>query len=283
MCLYPKWLESQYTFVGCGNCIECQLQKTNEWAYRIVLEARQHDKNCMITLTYNDANLPVGEALSVSDYQKFMKRLREHYAPQKIRFFCSAEYGSLKGRPHYHIILFGLDFDDKYFFCKDKKGTELFRSPTLEKLWKLGFSSITDLNYDVAKYCAKYLQKNVGNEEQPSFLRMSLRPGIGYYSIKPNYLETDKVYLDGKYIKTPRYFLNVLERAGFDLTELKDNRLKRVDTFNTLSAKERKKQLDNRKKKLRKIFGKLVDIGSFKWFWRKKLNKKTFLRKTIDK
>ena len=43
-----------------------------------------------------------------------MKNLRREYG-SGIRFLGCGEYGELHGRPHYHYILFNIDFDDKIF------------------------------------------------------------------------------------------------------------------------------------------------------------------------
>lgn len=207
MCLKPNYVKGMQ--VACGKCIECKVKRSNEWAFRIVHECSKYKNNCMVTLTYNDENLPLNGTLVKSDLQKFVKRLRRHIEPLKVRYFACGEYGSKGLRPHYHIILFGFDFEDKFFFKKDKKGSLLYRSPTLEKLWSFGFSSIGEVNLDTAKYCAVYLQKPLKDKSKINqFTLMSRNPGIGL--IDDKYLVSDKVYIDGKYIPTPRYYLDKL-------------------------------------------------------------------------
>ena len=204
----------------CGKCIECRLKKSIEWSYRICNELSLYDENMMITLTYNDDNLPKDGKIRYRDVQLFIKRLRKFFGSRSLRYFACAEYGKKRLRPHYHIIIFGKMFDDLYFFKKDHKGTFLYRSPRLEKLWIFGFSSvITDITQDVAIYCAKYLQKDSPNGDKP-FCRMSLKPGIGAGFLKDDkinsILYSDKIYLNGHYIKTPRYYLNYISRLGDD-------------------------------------------------------------------
>jgi hypothetical protein len=83
-----------------------------------------YEQNIMVTLTYNDAYLPIDELVDKETVRNFIKRFRKLYAtlksdfrkqttipwkyPEKIRYFAAAEYGKEDGRPHYHIILFGL-------------------------------------------------------------------------------------------------------------------------------------------------------------------------------
>ena len=57
--------------------------------------------------------------LKKSDFQKFIKRLRKDY---DIKYFACGEYGDKTLRPHFHAILFGVNFsDDKIIFSKSKK------------------------------------------------------------------------------------------------------------------------------------------------------------------
>lgn len=232
MCINPVWIKRDGRFVPCGKCPECLMQRSNEWAFRCALEASLYDKNCIITLTYNEANLPQGGTLVKRDMQLFLKRLRKHLRQARIRFFGCGEYGKKFDRPHYHIILFNHDFDDKYFFFVDKKGQKQFRSPMLEKLWNKGFSTVGEMSFESAKYCAKYLQKIPPSyfDKLKPFLLMSRRPGIGAGALKDSWLITDKVFVNGKYIKVPRFFLSMFERQGFELSEFK---LKREKRFNS--------------------------------------------------
>lgn len=256
MCLNPVIMPNgkKESVFPCGKCFECRLQKSNEWAYRIMLEASLYERNCMITLTYNDANLPFGETLQVRDLQLFLKKLRRKLEPHKIRYFACGEYGSRKGRPHYHIIIFDYMPSDIYYYFTDRKKTDLYRSPFIEKIWTKGFSTIGEVTFDTAKYCAKYMQKDIGKDKKP-FITMSKKPGIGFSAIKVEYLFSDKIYHNGRYIKTPRYFLDVLERNGNDLTLLKKKR-KKACTGSEYSSKA---YIEARRKKISKIFNLPLD------------------------
>lgn len=262
MCLNPVFVKKQWHYVPCGKCVECAVQKSNEWAFRIALEARLYERNCMITLTYNEDNLPPGGSLIVRDYQLFLKRLRKKIGYNIVRYFLCGEYGDLHGRPHFHIILFNYDFNDKYWFCRDNKGTDLYRSPLLEKLWDKGFSSVGEVTYDTAKYCAIYMQKKPTDGRLKPFIRMSKKPSIGYGAINTDMLISDKIYFVGKYIKIPRYFLNVLERENnVDLTDFKLLRRERAKTFEVAEPIEKIKMLRARKRKWKKLLKKIDKSG----------------------
>ena len=104
----------------CGNCIGCNLSRFLDWSCRIMCEQSTrhwfHDLpySSFITLTYSDEHLPAGKSVSPAELSAFMDRLRSFYADhfymRDIKFFACGEYGEQFGRPHYHIILLGVDF-----------------------------------------------------------------------------------------------------------------------------------------------------------------------------
>lgn len=187
----------------CGKCVECLQSYSTEWAVRCMFESRLHTFNCMITLTYADAP----KSVCRRDLQLFIKRLRRRIEPVKIRYFGCGEYGKKGARPHYHIIIFGWRPDDleKFFF---RDGHWVYKSAFVARVWDLGFISVEDVTWQSAKYTAKYLQKlqTLRPEQQPPFTCMSLKPGIGLDAFDPSWLDSDKVYLEGRTYSIPRYF-----------------------------------------------------------------------------
>lgn len=200
--------------VPCGKCIGCRLDKSREWSIRCVNEASLHDKNCFITLTYSDEFLPADGSLDVTHFQKFMKRFRKRVGIP-IRFLHCGEYGTQNGRPHYHAIIFGYDFPDKYFFFR-KHGHNVYRSPLLEQLWPFGICSVGEVSFDSCAYVARYtLKKICSNEDyekaglKPPYITMSRRPGLAsawcdkYASeLKSN----NFVFFKGMKNKLPRFY-----------------------------------------------------------------------------
>lgn len=144
----------------CGQCIGCRLERSRQWAIRCVHEASLHDKNCFLTLTYDDEHLPTGNSLNVDDIQKFFKKLRRRIEPDRLRFFQCGEYGSINERPHHHCIVFGYDFPDRELFFQGVSGN-VYRSAMLEDLWPYGFSSIGDVTFESAAYVARYVLKRL--------------------------------------------------------------------------------------------------------------------------
>jgi len=220
-----------------------------------------HDASSFITLTYANEHLPDPPSLDYSHYQKFMKRLRKEVGP--IRYYACGEYGDNNFRPHFHACLFGIDFSkDRKFFDTSPSGHPLYRSPTLERIWPWGFSSIADLSFESAAYVARYcLKKITGDESEhhyrhvnhdtgevtqltPEFARMSLKPGIGgrWFDLYSSdvYNGHDYVVVNGKQCRPPRYFDRLLERSDpVRYEEVKTDRVKSAEKYLDNNTPER--------------------------------------------
>ena len=151
--------------VACGGCLGCRLDRSREWAARIIHESKRHTENCFITLTYDEDRVPrlwpdgPGTLLK-SDFQKFLKKLRKRVYPEKLRYYMCGEYGEENERPHYHACIFGYDPEDKKVFAE---GTDynVYTSDFLSDVWGHGFVTVGELTYQSAAYCARYVLKKV--------------------------------------------------------------------------------------------------------------------------
>ena len=237
----PHTCSLEETFeVPCGKCRGCRLEKSREWAIRCVHEAQMHERNCFVTLTYDEEHLPRDRSVDVREWQLFAKRLRNSVG--RFRFFMCGEYGEEKLRPHYHAILFGIDFsEDRELWKKSSANSLLFTSKTLDSAWKKGWTSIGDCTFQSAAYVARYAMKkhSSGTAERyrrvfpdgtsrfvrPEFGLQSRRPGIGrawFEKFKSDVFPDDFVVHDGQKVKTPRYYENLLSEA--ELAEVKARR-----------------------------------------------------------
>ena len=107
MCITPNRLDDG-TEVACRKCKLCKRNRVNDLVGRCIAESRYSKKTYAVTLTYaNDAGVNA-VTLVYKDVQDFMKRLRKRY---NVRYIVAGEYGTAKGRAHWHIILF---FKDDY-------------------------------------------------------------------------------------------------------------------------------------------------------------------------
>lgn len=202
----------------CGYCIGCRLERSRQWAVRIMHEAKMHDSNSFLTLTYEVE--PKDKSLVIEHCQLFMKRLRARLDPARIRFFLCGEYGDKNGRPHYHAIIFGYDFPDKVALEPSARSQfTLYKSVLLDEIWGLGACWIGEVAFDSAAYVANYATKKIRtNREAESkrlagrrgeFLLMSRRPGIGrswYEAFKSDVYPSDEVIVNGVQCRPPRYY-----------------------------------------------------------------------------
>lgn len=142
--------------VPCGRCVGCRDRRAKEWALRCVHEAQMHAHNSFITLTYSPEDLPDDGGLRVGDFQRFCKRLRKRMGP--FRFYHCGEYGEQNLRPHYHAILFGIDFHGDRVQVQAHPYPR-YSSATLTEIWGLGHTDVGTVTYESAAYVARYVHK----------------------------------------------------------------------------------------------------------------------------
>lgn len=214
--------------VPCGQCVGCRMERSRQWAMRCLHESSLYENNCFITLTYDSDHLPKHGTLLVSDFQKFMYRLRDRYGAG-IRYYHCGEYGSKFGRPHYHACLFNLDFEDKKLW-RVQNGFPLYTSASLSRLWPLGFSSVGAVTFQSAGYVARYLMKKVTGDPskehyrrihpetgeivqiKPEYTTMSNGIGEGWYrKFISDVYPHDFVVIRGQKMRPPKYYDSLLE------------------------------------------------------------------------
>lgn len=188
-------------------------------------EARMHKRNCFVTLTLREYQ----ESLDHSQWQRFAKRVRKKLGP--FRFFMAGEYGEERGRPHFHALLFGLDFDDKVYLGKSPGGSKLYRSDMLSELWGLGYCSVGDATFESAAYVARYVMKKMTGavaEEHycgrvPEYSKCSTggrsgRRGIGFSWFarygKSDVFPDGNVLVHGVRCAAPRYYRKLLREQA---------------------------------------------------------------------
>jgi hypothetical protein len=203
-----------------------------------------HEESCFITLTMNDEYLNSREnphSLDKSEFQRFMKRLRKRYG-KKIRFFHCGEYGEKNLRPHYHAIIFGMDFEDKELY-QTRDEIRLYVSEKLAELWPHGFSTIGTVTMESCAYVARYVTKKIKGKDaeqhyirwdpstgeglpiEPEYATMSRKPGIGrewFNQYKNDVYPHDYVVMGKHEIRPPRYYDTLLGEK--ELEQLKAKR-----------------------------------------------------------
>lgn len=198
----------------------------------MLMEALMHEHNIFATLTYNDENLPKNEDLVYRDVQLFNKNIRNALGYQP-RFVNVGEYGGKKGRPHWHVIYFGLELTDLVRDGTGTKGDPLYKSEWLESLWEKGSIKIGEVNATTAGYVAKYHLKDTDSKNADAYkiidpetnepfarqkpkMRTSRRPGIGAPFFDVHYKDCEKGYItfDGKKHPLPKYMVDRMEKVN---------------------------------------------------------------------
>lgn len=201
-----------------------------------------HEKSCMLNLTYDDDHLPKHGQLWKRDLQLFFKRLRK--AGYKFRYVASGEYGEKTRRPHFHIALFGVDFDsDRVLFGRAPCGDRTYISKSVDRVWcdkfgtPLGNHLIGSLNFESAAYIARYIMKKIKGPNasplplattedgevilpNPEFMIMSKGIGKSWfrdYFMSDVFPTGSVVTAQGSRAPVPRYYKTKLKELGHDL------------------------------------------------------------------
>lgn len=245
--------------VPCGRCLGCRASHAEAWAVRLQHESTLHRENCFVTLTYSPQQLPSDWSLKLEHWQLFAKRLRHARGP--FRFFHCGEYGETNLRPHYHAIIFGLSFScDANLLRVTSGGHSLYSSPSLEKLWGLGFATFGSVTPSSCAYVARYVLKKAGAKARtpverlnpdtgetwnvkPEYCTMSRNPGIGAGWFDKWHAEvypSDEVVSEGRKLRPPRYY---------------DGRLERLDPEQVLGVKARRQAVILERKRKGTLIG----------------------------
>lgn len=235
--------------VPCGQCLQCRIDKTRDWAQRIMHESKMHKKNAFVTLTFNNENLPSTKSINKKELQLWIKNLRKKYG-KGVRYYAVGEYGEKDKRPHYHACLFNIDVSDKTYHTDsignpyNPRKNKLHTSKKLESTWKKGFVSVGELTYDSAAYVAGYVQKKITGkqakkkygEKTPPFSLMSRMPGIGktyYEKYKKDIFSVDGVVVNNVLSKPASYYDYLLKKEDPQkLKEIKNVRLSNINPEN---------------------------------------------------
>lgn len=260
-------------YTPCGQCGECRLSKARTWATRCVHESTLWKKSSFITLTYS--TIPADGSLKPEDTRNFIRRLREHLN-HPFKYFLVGEYGEKFDRPHYHALIFGTDFglcDAKDIIEPlDTTGrrrrprtetglsvlydTDALACPVLDEIWALGHTSVGNLTFDSAAYCAQYAMKKVNGamaeshygKKHPEFMRCS-QEGIGkQYALKfaKEIIDNNNVISNGVNQPIPPYYLRIYEKNQIDIDELKIKREEFSETHSLEKSYIRACKLDSK-------------------------------------
>lgn len=245
MCLFARktqpnslaYKRGVYEF-ACGVCPECLSRRSRYWALRACMEAKTSPA-CMVTLTYDNylrdskgrviGELPPNRELHVSkrDVQLFIKRLRRAFPQNCIKYIATAEYGSHTHRAHYHLLLFGVVFNDLIVKGRSKRGNLVYRSNTLSRIWAnaskdVDWRTLPICTVDsvlvgpaVARYCTKYCSKDSGRAGGDDTFMLFSR-GIGEAELLRTFNGRSYI-IDGREYPIPRTVWQKYISACYDV------------------------------------------------------------------
>lgn len=228
--------------VPCGKCPPCLQRRASAWSFRLLNEMDREPRCFFVTLTYENPPMsPKGfMTLSKRDFQLFMKRLRKLSPPvgrdsfgtatlNAIRYYAVGEYGSIRMRPHFHAIMYGVNPD------------------LILKAWPYGIIEVDpDVNPANIAYVCKYITKgrlvpaHKNDDRVPEFSLMSKNLGSSY--LTPQMKRYHKADLSRSYatleggvkISLPRYYKDRI----FSPEEREFMFFTNQDDFSTRFAKE---------------------------------------------
>lgn len=193
--------------------------------------------NAFLTLTYDNEHLPTDGSLQKREWQTFAKRTRKKAGP--FRFLHVGEYGEQNFRPHYHALLFGLDFSKDRIIQNQGDENPLYTSNTVEALWPKGFHTIQLLTPETVNYVCRYALKTLSGEAKTEkyarqdgdgntwtlaseYATMSRRPGIGAAWIAKfptDVWPDDFIVVKGQKAGVPRFYSEKLKEENPELAE----------------------------------------------------------------
>lgn len=207
-CAYPRLFNG--IKCPCGQCMPCRINNRRLWTGRIIMETYSHEQSIFITLTYDSTHLPENASVSKREAQLFLKRVRKHLGPRKIRYFFVGEYGHKSNRPHYHAIVFGLGLEHTHI---------------IERSWDKGFVHVGEVTPQSASYvcgyCCKKLTKaddsRLVSGQEPEFSLKSKGLGKAFVEAVSQELKSRNittlpkvVRIGGKFWALGRYLRKVL-------------------------------------------------------------------------
>ena len=218
--------KSIYVPIPCGQCLECRIKRSREWANRCVFESLNYpvDQCHFLTLTIDTDHLMIsylsdvldtetGEVfhvpeISLRPLQLFFKRLR-YLTGQKFRYLACGEYGSKNHRPHYHVIFFGLDLGQffikgvpyKYytpqFSMTGAQSESLSCHDIIDDAWQYqGHAVLGSFSWQSAAYVGRYTTKKMqSHERKESKERFVVPHEVKYKDLKERLIDNRRTII----------------------------------------------------------------------------------------
>lgn len=215
--------EPEQVYVHCQTCETCIARRQHDVVGRAIAESVGCDAAFFVTLTFggdryygSTANNPRAQGLDRSLVESYIDRLRKYlvfdaheqfldvhghdsgFVRPKLRFLSVGEFGDLKARPHFHLLLFlygaqvvpDMCLDEDFFHGRmhESVDTRFMRQivgARDREYWPWGFSNFEKFHPGHAAYVAEYITKTAVEREggKPRFVVMkagrSTKPMLG--------------------------------------------------------------------------------------------------------
>jgi len=165
MCINPSQLPNGHQ-VACRQCWQCKENRIQDWVGRCIAESKTATHTWTFTLTYGGGDHERTAVLTYSDVQKYFKRLRK--AGYKFKYIVAGEFGTAKGRAHWHGCL----------FFQGKAPKWPVRQRVNDAYWEHGYSYFDESSPKAFKYCCKYVLKDKEDDGAQSHFAMSKKPPL---------------------------------------------------------------------------------------------------------
>lgn len=184
----PKW---EQVPVACRQCWQCRKNRVNDYVARAMAEDAYSQHMAAVTLTYAPRDDLADKVLHPRHFQLFIKRLRR--AGHEVRYLVAGEYGELRGRAHFHALLFFQHiapladrgpvprYNAAHLFDPEQSGPFCREIPQKKKIhlreWPHGHA-LVDWSADekAARYVCKYL---LADNKNNAWFSLSKKPALG--------------------------------------------------------------------------------------------------------
>lgn len=253
--------------VPCGKCPNCKKRRVASWIFRLQEEEKRSSSAHFVTLTYDSRFIPISEGgwmtLSKRHLELYFKRLRKR-AGKGIKYYAVGEYGSRRGRPHYHMIVFNVPDTQMYVdawngFGMDLPPEEMAKYDVKKSGHAAGSVFVGSVSGASIAYTLKYIDKDTFREKREKdddrlreFSLMSKGLGSNFVTspmVRYYHSDISRLYVTGRgghRLPMPRYYRQKI----FSKRQMK----KQIPLIQAAMLEEEKRQ--------RLAFDRLVSEGS---------------------
>lgn len=188
MCVKPNNVNG--LLVSCRECWQCIEVYKSDWTGRCIAESEDALQTHLVTLTYNGGDHLDARILNYEHIRQYFRNIRNK--GHKVRYFCVGEYGALKGRAHWHALL----------FWQSPPPIHTLNWAGIFPFWDHGNSLYEKGSSAAARYIMKYMTKNFSDPEFIGEYGMSSHPLLGhkfYRRLAGDYVKAGLAPQDKKY------------------------------------------------------------------------------------